>query len=120
ITVNRLKPDHPDLFAIVDNLRADTTRPLPAYVGVPPIPYLGSAYLGPAHEPFGVHGDPNDPQFTVPNIGLKDPREVDRLGGRMTLRQRVDGLRRELDRRDRRRAFDSFQAEAWQLLTGPE
>src|SRR5262245_1962612 len=48
-TVNRLKPDHPNLFAVVDRLRADPARPLPNNVGVPPIPYLGAAYLGPAH-----------------------------------------------------------------------
>src|SRR5437763_7272064 len=38
ITVNRLKPDHPDLFAIVDRLRTDPARALPNNVGVPPIP----------------------------------------------------------------------------------
>jgi len=65
-------PDHPDLFAVVDKLRPDRSRPLPNNVGVPPIPYLGAAYLGPAHEPFAVHGDPNDPQFHVPNIGLRE------------------------------------------------
>src|ERR1043166_8535893 len=66
ITVNRLRPDHPDLFAIVDQLRADPRRAIPNNIGVPPIPYLGAAYLGPAHEPFAVHGDPAAPQFEVP------------------------------------------------------
>src|SRR3954468_20056684 len=80
ITVNRLKPAHPDLFAVVNRLRADPTRPLPNNLGVPPIPYLGSAYLGPAHEPFAIYGDPNDPKFEVPNIGLKD-EHVARLDG---------------------------------------
>src|SRR5437870_3206308 len=88
ITVNRSKPDHPDLFAIVDRLRADPTRVLPNNIGVPPIPYLGAAYLGPAHEPFSVHGDPNDPHFEVPNIGLKEREHVARLDSRMHLRQR--------------------------------
>src|SRR4051812_31415850 len=88
ITVNRLKPDHPDLFAIMDWLRSDASRPLPNNVGVPPIPYLGAAYLGPAHEPFAVTGDPNDPHFAVPNIGVQDRGQLDRLGGRMRLRQR--------------------------------
>src|SRR4029453_475965 len=72
-TVNRLKPDHPDLFAVVDRLRADPTRPLPNNVGVPPIPYLGAAYLGPSHEPFTVHAAPNDPKFHVPNIVFNNP-----------------------------------------------
>ena len=119
ITVNRLKPDHPDLFAIVDNLRADPTRPLPNNVGVPPIPYLGSAYLGPAHEPFAVHADPNDPKFEVPNIGLKD-EQVDRLDGRVRLRDRLDQLSRRADHVGKRDGFDAFQAQAWNVLTGPE
>jgi hypothetical protein len=120
ITVNRLKPDHPDLFAIVDRLRADPSRALPNNVGVPPIPYLGAAYLGPAHEPFAVHGDPNDPHFEVPNIGLKDCEQVERLDGRIGLRQRLDRLSREADQLARRDDFDAFQGQALNLLTGPE
>ncbi len=116
ITVNRLKPDHPDLFAVADMLRADSSRPLPNNVGVPPIPYLGSAYLGPAHEPFAVAGDPNDPRFEVPNIGLKDPEQRDRLGNRATLRRRLDDLSRQAEKND---AFDSFQRQALNVVTGP-
>src|SRR5262249_52676993 len=82
ITVNRPKPDHPDLFAVVDRLRADPSRALPNNVGVPPILYLRAAYLGPAHEPFAVHGDPNDPHFEVPNIGLRDHDRRHHPGGR--------------------------------------
>src|SRR5205814_6291130 len=89
ITVNRLKPDHPDLFAVVNRLRADPSRALPNNVGIPPIPYLGAAYLGPAHEPFAVHGHPNSPQFEVPNIGLKDAEHRARLEGRGRLRERL-------------------------------
>src|SRR5438034_2756272 len=98
ITVNRLRPDHPDLFAIVDALRTDPSRPLPNNVGVPPIPYLGAAYLGPAHEPFAVHGDPNDPRFEVPNIGIRDSDHIARLDGRVRLREQLDGVSRRADR----------------------
>src|SRR5262249_8283921 len=80
--------------AIVDRLRADPSQPLPNNVGVPPIPYLGAAYLGPAHEPFAVHGDPNDPKFEVPNIGLKDPEQLARLDARVRLREGLDRLSR--------------------------
>src|SRR5206468_6943126 len=107
-TVNKLKPDHPDLFAVVDRLRSDPTRPLPNNVGVPPIPYLGAAYLGPAHEPFAVHADPNDPQFEVPNIGLKQDQRG-RLGGRVRLRDRLDGLARRADHVGKQDGFDAFQ-----------
>jgi uncharacterized protein (DUF1501 family) len=119
ITVNRLKPDHPDLFAVVDRIRADPSRALPNNVGVPPIPYLGAAYLGPAHEPFAVHGDPNDPYFEVPNIVLQD-RDLAGLEGRMRLGQRLDDRTRRADQLHKQGAFDTFQAQAWNLLTGPE
>jgi hypothetical protein len=120
ITVNRLKPDHPDLFAIVDKLRADPARALPNNVGVPPIPYLGAAYLGPAHEPFAVAGDPNDPRFEVPNIGLRDGPHLASLQRRMSLHQRLDGLSRRAEHLAGQEAFDSFHGQAWNLLTGPE
>jgi hypothetical protein len=117
--VNRLKPDHPDLFAIVDRLRADPGRPLPNNVGVPPIPYLGSAYLGPAHEPFAVHGDPNDPKFEVPNIGLKDTEQRARLAGRAELHERLDSLNRQADNLSNRGGLDPFRGQALNVLTGP-
>jgi hypothetical protein len=93
---------------------------VPAYVGVNPIPYLGSAYLGPAYEPFSVHGDPNAPGFSVPGIGLKDASQVDRLGGRMDLSSRFDRLRRALDDRMQSETFDAFQRQAYTLLAGAE
>jgi hypothetical protein len=120
ITVNRLRPDHPDLFAVVDRLRMDPSRPLPNNIGVPPIPYLGAAYLGPAHEPFAVHGDPNDPRFEVPNIGVRDQDQRARLTARRGLRQRLDALGRQVEYLGRRDGFDAFQRQAWNVLTGPE
>ncbi len=114
----RLRPDHPDLLTITNYLRSDPERTIPNYVGVNPIPYLGSAYLGPAFEPFYIGGDPNDPKFEVPNIGLKNAGDVDRLGGRIDLRKRFDRLRREMDRSGNMTALDSFEAQAWNLLTG--
>jgi hypothetical protein len=120
ITVNRLKPDHPDLFAIVDRIRSDPARTIPNNVGVPPIPYLGSAYLGPAHEPFAVHGDPNAASFTVPNIGLRDEPQRVGLGGRMDLRRRLDAMNRRADQLARHETFDAFQEQAWNVLTGPK
>jgi hypothetical protein len=119
-TVNRLRPEHPDLFAITHLLRAGTAVAVPGYVGVPPIPYLGSAYLGPANEAFAVYGDPNDPRFSVPNIGVKDAGEVRQLESRMSLQGRLDQLSRTRDRGESADAFDSFQKEAWHLVTGPQ
>ena len=113
-------PSTPTCSASRTRQRADPGRRVPAYVGVNPIPYLGSAYLGPAYEPFAVHGDPNAPDFSVPGIGLEDAAEVGRLGGRMGLAKRFDGLRRAVDDRMQSEAFDAFQQQAFTLLTGPE
>jgi hypothetical protein len=114
------KPEHPDLMCIAHRERFDAGRRVPTYVGVNPIPYLGSSYLGAAFEPFGVLGDPNAPGFTVPGIGLADPAEVARLEGRKGLAGRFDGLRRAFDETMQTDAFDAFQRQAFTLLTGPE
>jgi hypothetical protein len=119
-TTNRLKPEHPDLFAVVDRIRSDPSRALPNNVGVPPIPYLGAAYLGTAHEPFAVHGDPNDPKFEIPNIGLKDAAQVARVGGRAQLRTTLDGLSHCADKHAQHDDFDAFHGQALNVLTGPE
>jgi uncharacterized protein (DUF1501 family) len=116
----KLKPDHPDLMCIANQVRSGPSRRVPAYVGVNPIPYLGSAYLGPAFEPFSVFGDPNSPSFSVPGIGPKSDSEVRRIGGRMDLATRFDALRRALDDRLQSETFDAFQRQAYALLAGPE
>lgn len=114
----RLKPDNPDMFSIVNFLRNDPRRDLPNYVGVNPIPYLGSAYLGPAFDPFAVYGDPNKPEFEVPNIGLKDREGAARLEQRIGLRVGFDRMRREIDRSGNMEALDKFEAQAWNVLNG--
>jgi hypothetical protein len=116
----KLKPDNPDLMCIANVVRSAPDRRVPAYVGVNPIPYLGSAYLGPAYEPFSVYGDPNSPTFSVPEIGLKDAAERRRVDGRVSLAQQFDRLRRALDDPRHADSFDSFQQQAHALLAGPE
>ena len=98
-------PVPPKLLPVVPELGAPAAPPgvvprwvpVPPGVGVPPIPYLGAAYLGPAHEPFAVHGDPNDPRFEVPNLAVRDPDQRARLEGRRRLQGRLDGLARRAE-----------------------
>ena len=120
VRILKQKPDHPDIFAITNRLRFDPSRTIPNYVGVNPANYLGSAYLGPAYEPFTVSGDPNDPKFNVPNIGLSDPKQLDRLQERIRLRNSFDRIRSGLDQLGNMEAIDSFAAQAWTMLTSPE
>lgn len=119
VPLARLRADVPDLFSITHYLHANAADPLPSYVGANPIPYLGAAFLGSAHEPFAVTGDPNSPQFHVPNIGLRDRQEVARMDGRRSLRRQLDVLERQVDRAGHR-SFNSFQQQAWRMVLGRE
>ncbi len=120
------KPDYPDLFTVANYLRFDPTRRIPNYVAVNGIHaydnfvIAGPAYLGTAYEPFRVHGDPSAPNFQIPNIGLDDAREADRLQGRISLRKNLDRLSRAVDRLGAMQALDAFELQAANLLTSPD
>ena len=69
---NTARTEVPDFLAIANSRRFDASRTIPNYVAVERIAFIGSSYLGPAYAPFTVRGDPNEPAFEVPNIGLTD------------------------------------------------
>ncbi|MFN0056476.1 MAG: DUF1501 domain-containing protein [Planctomycetales bacterium] len=122
-TRDKPKPRLPDWMSVTNYLRAQQGprhNPLPPYVGInPPLEYNGPAYLGDAYSPFVVSGNPNDPQFTVPNIGLSDTAEVRRLQRRGALRQNLDTLERAFDQQRELAALDEFESQAMTLLTNP-
>ena len=122
-TRDKPKPTLPDWMSVTHYLRSQTgprTNPLPAYVAINgPTSYSGPAYLGDAYSPFSVTGDPNQPNFSVPNIGLSDPTEVKRLGRRVSLRQNLDTLERAFDEAGELQALDEFETQAMTLLTNP-
>ncbi|MCA8988675.1 MAG: DUF1501 domain-containing protein [Planctomycetaceae bacterium] len=123
-TRDKNKPRLPDWMSVANYMRAHGTsrdNPLPRYVGVnPPTNYTGSAYLGDAYSPFIVTGDPNKPEFTVPNIGLSDVSQVRQLQRRSSLRQNLDTLERAFDKAGELEALDEFEAQAMTLLTNPK
>jgi hypothetical protein len=115
----RNKPDHPDCFSIASMLRSDTSRALPNYVGVPPVPYSGPAYLGLNYEPFTVYGNPNAPDFQVPNVRVESAERTARIKARRGLREQFDRLQGALDLRGNMQALDTFEEQAWSMLTSP-
>lgn len=123
-TRDKVKPKYPDFMSIANYMRTqDGSRSgaLPAYVGInPPTEYNGPAYLGDAYGPFAVHGNPNLPEFSVPNIGLTDRNEINRLGRRASLRERLDTLDRAFDQQRELGALDEFESRAMSLLTDPK
>lgn len=123
-TRDKPKPKYPDWMAVSNYLLAQKgprQSPLPSYVGInPPLEYNGPAYLGDTYSPFVVSGDPNSPTFSVPNIGLTDADEVQRIGRRSTLRQKLDTLERSFDQARELAALDEFESQAMALLTNPQ
>jgi hypothetical protein len=119
------KPVFPDWMTVANYLRAERRRPLPNYIGVNPVvrydsfTIAGAGYLNASYGPFTVNGDPNDPHFEVPNIGLSQPGQSARLDERLRLRQRLDRLERSVDHSGAMRALDEFEAQALSLLTSP-
>lgn len=122
---DRLLPTLPDWMSIANYFLRDTVKALPHYVGVNPIDnydahtIAGATYLGPSYEAFKVFGDPNAPQFRVPNIGLPDDRELSSLTHRVTLRQSLDGLLRTVDQNSNTVAVDRFYEQAINMLVSP-
>lgn len=123
-TRDKPKPKYPDWMTVTNYLRSQAgprTNPLPAYVGInPPLEYNGPAYLGDAYSPFTVHGDPSAPSFSVPNIGLSDKNEVQRIARRTSLREKLDTLSRSFDQLGELGALDQFEQQAYTLLTNPK
>ena len=92
---DKRKPIHPDWMSLANYLKRSLDRTLPNYIGVNPVTrydsftITGQGHLGPAYGPFTVSGDPNAPNFEVPNIGLK-PAAADRLRSRLSLKDQLD------------------------------
>ncbi len=123
-TRDKPEPRLPDWMSVANYLRSQAgprSNPLPTYVGVNPLTdYSGPAYLGDAYAPFSVVGDPNKPEFVVPNIGLTNSAEVNHLSRRSDLRHNLDNLERAFDKAGELEALDTFESQAMTLLTNPK
>ena len=123
---DKRKPVFPDWMTVANLLRRQPARALPNYIGVNGVTQYdgfgiaGAAYVGEGHGPFLVHGDPNTPDFEVPNIGLGDDTQARRLEGRVDLKTKLDRLDRAVDGAGAMRTLDQFEAQALHLLTRPE
>lgn len=120
---DKLHPVLPDWMTIASHLRADSRRRIPNYVAVNPVDnydsftIAGPTYLGPGYEPFKIFGDPSQPQFEVPNVGVKDPNQLRTLTDRVGLKATLDRFRRDVDRLGAMEAVDRFEQQALNLLT---
>lgn len=115
--------DYPAYGAVISHLR-------PAPPDMPPFVCVGGAqivcgnqipgqragFLGPAREPFVIEGDPNRPDFRVPELtAAKDVPEL-RLERRRSLLQVVEQEARLAERGGMARGMDDIQRQAFDLL----
>ena len=118
-------PIYPDVMSVANYLRAGQGGGLPNSIGVNAIHSYdgfiisGPAFLGNGYGAFSVVGDPNAPEFRVPNVGMSDAEGL-RLKQRLGLHQSLDDVKRSLDRSGTMRSLDDFQKKAINLLTSPE
>lgn len=118
--VLRPKPLYPDIFSVAHRLRFDNSRRLPNYVGAGPVNYSGPSYLGNSYEVFPVTGDPNQDSFSIPNIASIDEPSQKNLRRRIDLRRQLDQIKARADYIDRMDALDTFEQQAFNMLTGSE
>jgi uncharacterized protein (DUF1501 family) len=121
---DKTKPVYPDWMSVVNYLRRDSIRSLPHYVAVNPVDQYdsfeiaGPTYIGPAYEAFKVTGDPSQPSFAVPNIGVHaDHHEA--IQRRLGLKGSLDRLVKGVDTSGLMDAVDQFESQAMSLLTSP-
>jgi uncharacterized protein (DUF1501 family) len=120
---DKLHPILPDWMSVASHLLADPRQSIPNYVAVNPIDnydnftIAGSTYLGPSRDPFKVVGDPSSPQFSVPNVGLREGQQLDALSDRVNLKSNLDRFLRRVDQSGVMDAVDRFDQQALSLLT---
>lgn len=116
-------PELPDWMTVANHFLSGSSRDIPNYVAVNPIDnydsftIAGPTYLGPAHEAFKVVGDPSNPSFSVPNVGMQDEGRLKTLVNRVSLKESLDRLQRSVDQTGVMDAVDQFDQQALKLLT---
>ena len=116
----------PDWMSIANYLRHNPKREIPNYITVNPVDrydsftIAGSTYLGPSHDPFRVVGDPSQPDFKVPNIGIGDEGVASRFKKRLDLKRGLDRVKAEIDQAGVMEAMNDFDRQALNLLTSPK
>ena len=115
-------PRYPDWMSIVNYLRSGDAKGIPNYIAVNPVDrydsftIAGSTYLGGGYDAFKILGDPNNPKFSIPNIGLKDDAQRDRLAERIGLRKSLSQILKSIDDSSNSLAMDQFERQALDMF----
>lgn len=90
------------------------------YVAVPEVMRYGrAAYLGPSCNPFEIHADPNQLEFTIPDLTLLSSIPSPRFSDRNQLRAQLDTLHALPDLSGSSEAMDKLSQTAFNLIHNP-
>jgi hypothetical protein len=113
---------HPTIGAHVARLRGSGDG-LPPYICVPGMSYLAqinyytAGWMGRTYDPFVLRADPNQPSFSVKDLGLPDDVPPARLDRRVSLAQAVDCTCRALEACTSARTMAAYQERAFGILS---
>lgn len=109
----------PSCGAIVARQLQHKNLHLPAYVVIPrQVPGTDSAYLGPGCKPFETQADPaSDGPFSVPNLSWPSGLSVSRVDDRKGLLKQLDTIKKTVDYSHQMEAVDTFQKQAFEMVT---
>ncbi|HEV3437958.1 MAG TPA: DUF1501 domain-containing protein [Gemmata sp.] len=115
----------PGIGAIVNREIGSRVNGVPGYIATPHAAsiglapgYFGGHMLGVQHDPF-LTGDPNTPNFKVPNLNLASGLTLEKIEDRRSLLTHFDKTRASLERHPTVAAMDRFSREAFEFVTGP-
>jgi hypothetical protein len=103
------KPDNrvqrrPSMGSVASVLRGSNRSGMPAYAAAPHLRggtdnlFHYAAYLGGAHNPFITNSDPNNAEFRIRDLSLRQGLTFNRLEDRRSLLKSIDPYRRRAER----------------------
>lgn len=119
--------DSIDLFpaygSVVDHLAPNPRNGLPTFISYPyviadgsRVPAQHASFLGKRHDPLFVPRDPNESDFTLPELSLPASVSYDRLQSRRGLQEIIDRQSHLLDHSAEARGLDAYYRKAYGML----
>jgi hypothetical protein len=116
---------YPAYGSIVDKL-APLRGDMPTFVSYPHVLADGSitpgqhaSFLGKAHDPLFFTQDPNDSNFSLPELSLPADLSLERLQSRRELQKLIDQQSRLLDYSAAAKGLDAYYEKALTMLNSP-
>ena len=117
---------YPAYGSIVDKLAPLRGGDMPTFVAYPHVLADGSvtpgqhaSFLGKAHDPLFFTQDPNDPNFSLPELSLPADLSLERLQSRRELQKLIDQQSRLLDYSAAAKGLDAYYEKALTMLNSP-